>query len=140
MKLRNTMIALGALALVLSFAGFARATAPSYNVVDLGPLPNSQDNSGVREDVSGCAVNDLGQVAGYGTQYHLGVAPPTQFGFLWTNGTYSTFSGSLQPQYGLNNSGQVAVPGTPDYVWSAEWRNYATAVRIRVRGFLWRSH
>ena len=138
--LRRNGTVWGVLSLVLLMPGAAAATAPAYYAVDLGPLPNSQDNSGVREDVSGCTVNDLGQVAGYGTQYHLGINPPSQFGFLWTNGAFTTFSGSLEPDYGLNNSGQVAVPGTPDYVWIAGYRHYPTAVWIRSWGLLRRSH
>ena len=79
----------GVLCLVLSMASAAAAAPlPEYYAVDLGPLPGSGNG---RENVSGWTVNNLGQVAGYGSQYSatLPIDPPLQLGFVWSNGTWS---------------------------------------------------
>jgi hypothetical protein len=124
MKLRNTMIALGGLVLVFAVAGSVCATTLSYNVVDLGPLPNSHDSSGPRETVYGWTINNSGQVAGYGLQWSPGIGGPPQLGFVWSNGTWTTFNDPGNTEfgvsaYGLNNSGEVVgVVGTSYFVWS----------------------
>ncbi len=121
MKLRNTMIALGGLVLVFAVAGSVWATTLSYNVVDLGPLPGSY---GGREAVSGWTINSSGQVAGYGGRFASGIGLPPQLGFVWSNGTWTTFNDSANTSlavyaYGLNDSGQVVGDvGTNYFVWS----------------------
>ena len=71
-------------------------------------------------------MNNLGQVAGYGSQYSatLPIDPPLQLGFVWSNGTWSTFNDPSNSAlavyaYGLNDSGQVVGDvGTNYFVWS----------------------
>ena len=55
----------------------------------LGSLPGSANG---RVDVNGWGLNNLGQVAGYGDAYAAGIDPPTAYGFVWSNGTYTTFT------------------------------------------------
>ena len=89
MTFRKMMIALGAFAMVSSLAGLACATTVSYNVVELGALPGSVNG---RVDVTGWGLNNLGQVAGYGEAYAAALPRPPRTGFLWSQGTYTTFS------------------------------------------------
>ena len=116
MKFRLTTLSVAA---VVAFAAsVARATAPTYGYLDIGPgapYVYTQADLGI----DGYVINGHGQIVGNSTKYVTnGTDPPLpdSIPFLWTPGSGMTFlpnstSGGAFEAYAVNNGGQVVGSG-----------------------------